>query len=38
MTTTKWPRNLCYDDEVLEFRKKFKPEGSAKAYTENMGA
>ncbi|WP_442845589.1 DUF4256 domain-containing protein [Leeuwenhoekiella sp. H156] len=31
-------RSLCYDDEALEFRKKFKPAGSAKAKAEEMGA
>ena len=30
-------RNLCYDDEALEARKKFKPEGSAAAMASQMG-
>lgn len=31
-------RSLCYDEEALESRKKFKPAGSAKAKAEEMGA
>ncbi len=31
-------RSLCYDDAALESRKKFKPQGSAVAFAENIGA